>query len=276
MSVHSHYRAGLWHPYEKPMYGVLLNPHHPLARGLVGCWLFNEGGGNIVYDLSGYGNHGTLGGDTLEYCPAWIIGDFGSALSFDGSNDYIDCGDDESLDITNAITIEAWIKTTQTEQGWILAKFGFDNTGGYGICVHWNKLQFTTKVGDTWDDLVSDQSINDGKLHCLVATYDGSTKALHIDGSSDKSKPYSGTLVSNSDPVFIGKSTTEWSDPLCGTISFSRLWNRGLSHDEIQKLYTNPFCMFYHPLEAEMLYAAAPPAGIVPQVMHHYRMLREV
>jgi len=53
---------GLWHPYEKPMYGVLLNPYHPLARGLVGCWLFNEGGGNSVFDLSGYGNHGMLGG----------------------------------------------------------------------------------------------------------------------------------------------------------------------------------------------------------------------
>ena len=31
-------------------------------------------------------------------------------MAFDGSNDYIDCGTDSSLDITNAITMSAWVK----------------------------------------------------------------------------------------------------------------------------------------------------------------------
>ena len=44
----------------KPPLGVRLNTSHPLARGLVGCLLMNEGGGNKAFDLSGNGKHGTL------------------------------------------------------------------------------------------------------------------------------------------------------------------------------------------------------------------------
>jgi len=32
------------------------------------------------------------------------------ALQFDGKDDYVDCGNDESLNITEAITIEAWVR----------------------------------------------------------------------------------------------------------------------------------------------------------------------
>jgi len=38
-------------PRKKPPYGSRIDPTHPLAQGLVGCWLFNEGGGNKVFDL---------------------------------------------------------------------------------------------------------------------------------------------------------------------------------------------------------------------------------
>ncbi|RLI91232.1 MAG: hypothetical protein DRO95_04750, partial [Candidatus Altiarchaeales archaeon] len=54
-------------------------------------------------DISKYGNDGTIYGAT------WTDGKFGKALSFDGVDDYVDCGNDSSLDITDAITIEAWI-----------------------------------------------------------------------------------------------------------------------------------------------------------------------
>lgn len=42
----------------KPTRGMKLNRRHPLARGLVGCWIMNEGTGDKINDLSGYGRHG--------------------------------------------------------------------------------------------------------------------------------------------------------------------------------------------------------------------------
>ena len=44
----------------KPVLGTRLDSRHPLSQGLVGCWLFNEGAGTSVADLSGNNKYGTL------------------------------------------------------------------------------------------------------------------------------------------------------------------------------------------------------------------------
>jgi hypothetical protein len=52
---------------------------------IIGMWLFNEGSGDVAEDFSGNGNDGTLMND-----PEWVKGKFGTALSFDGVDDYVD------------------------------------------------------------------------------------------------------------------------------------------------------------------------------------------
>lgn len=76
----------------------------------VGLWLFDEGAGGTAYDSSSYGNHGALGGEVSGDEPAWVTGKYGSALYFDGVNDWLDCGSSASLDITGDMTIEFWMK----------------------------------------------------------------------------------------------------------------------------------------------------------------------
>jgi len=65
---------------------------------IVGLWHLDEGIESTASDSSGAGNDGTLSG-----------GKFGNALSFDGAGDYVEVGDDSTLDITDGITLEAWI-----------------------------------------------------------------------------------------------------------------------------------------------------------------------
>ena len=77
----------------KPPKGAMLNRGHPLARGLKGCWLMNEGGGTIVNDLSGNGNTGILSGTA----PTWIAGSEGPAIDFPGTN--------EIITLTNTISL---------------------------------------------------------------------------------------------------------------------------------------------------------------------------
>jgi len=279
MSVHSHYRAGLWHPYEKPMYGVLLNPYHPLAHGLVGCWLFNEGGGNTVFDLSGYGNHGTLGGGTAEYYPAWTAGSFGSALSFDGDNDYVDCGHSDSLAITDAITIVAWVKIADPDMfrhmRIVSKKSTWDASSGYELEyeAHSNYL---TLLGSGSEFARAENVDLDTNWHFLAGTINGTNGKLYVDGVDKTTDNTVSALVASEQDLHIGKQSGG-SDYWNGHLSVVMIYKIELSAREIWQLYTDPFCMFYHPaLQAELLYATAPPAGIVPQAMHHYRMLREV
>ncbi|MFC1742201.1 DUF2341 domain-containing protein, partial [Nanoarchaeota archaeon] len=69
-------------------------------------------------DLSGnFSNHGTVNG------PAWSSTggyDGWGAYVFDGNNDYIDAGNDSSFDITDAVTITAWVKSDS--EGFVVVK----------------------------------------------------------------------------------------------------------------------------------------------------------
>lgn len=67
--------------------------------GLVSWWP-GEGNAN---DVKGT-NQGTSHGETF------IPGEVGSAFSFNGADSYVQVNDSSSLDMTDAITIEAWIK----------------------------------------------------------------------------------------------------------------------------------------------------------------------
>lgn len=80
---------------------------------LVGVWHFDTGSGTTAYDSSGRNNHGTL-----YYGPNWIPGVNISALSYDGIDDYVRVNDHSSLDITDEITIEAWMKPLEHAEGY--------------------------------------------------------------------------------------------------------------------------------------------------------------
>ncbi|MCK5063045.1 MAG: hypothetical protein KAR23_03890, partial [Candidatus Aenigmarchaeota archaeon] len=110
-------------------------------NSLVGWWRFNEEiGENSTFfrDWSTYGNNGTNGSN-----PVYTIdGKFGKALNFDGSDDYVDCGNDSSLNITGEITLEVWVKAAEPQ--WnnakqkILSKWGHATTAEFQDTVDWD------------------------------------------------------------------------------------------------------------------------------------------
>ena len=75
------------------------------ARTVAGMWLFDGDEGDVATDSSSNGNDGILTND-----PEWVDGKFGNALEFDGVLAYVDCGNGQSLDIAEAITIVAWVR----------------------------------------------------------------------------------------------------------------------------------------------------------------------
>ena len=68
----------------------------------------DEKKGNTAYDTSGQGNDGNLGGGTAGYMPSWDRGKIGSALYFDGSDDYIKLSN--SLTLTD-FTVALWLNS---------------------------------------------------------------------------------------------------------------------------------------------------------------------
>jgi hypothetical protein len=55
---------------------------------------FDESDPNLVFDGSNNNNNGILGNGVTNYKPTRTVGKNGSALDFDGDNDYVYVGDE--------------------------------------------------------------------------------------------------------------------------------------------------------------------------------------
>ncbi len=75
----------------------------PGVDSLVGYWAFDEEKGDAAKDYSGNGNDGVLKGG-----PGWVSGQFGTALDFDGVDDYVEVPTMAGIDAFDEGTIELW------------------------------------------------------------------------------------------------------------------------------------------------------------------------
>lgn len=82
---------------------IIIPAHATSGDGCVLYLPFNEGSGTTAYDLSGYGNNGTIT-EAL-----WTTGKYGQALSFDGINDTVAT---PLVGLMSSFTITFWIYPT--------------------------------------------------------------------------------------------------------------------------------------------------------------------
>ncbi|HWM07987.1 MAG TPA: PQQ-dependent sugar dehydrogenase, partial [Solirubrobacteraceae bacterium] len=80
--------------------------------GPVGAWGFDERRGSVARDVSGSGNSGRISGARRTR------GRFGGGLAFDGRDDWVTVRDDRSLDLTSAMTLEAWVRPSALGRTW--------------------------------------------------------------------------------------------------------------------------------------------------------------
>jgi len=199
---------------------------------LVGQWHFDEGSGTAAKDASGFGNSGTLNGD-----PQWVDGVYGKALEFDG-NDYVEVPDSASLDITDEITIEAWVKPAgQSTWGGIVVKGPHSNLARYQIFyTDTKKIRFGVTDGTTFADVYSDSALTDNQWYHIVGVYNKIEVALYINGvKQTDTHPFTQDLISTSGyNLNIGQGSSGANEFFNGTIDEVRIWRRALSAEEIQ------------------------------------------
>ena len=87
---------------------VLLSAGRAWSDSLVAHWKFNEGTGSTAYDSSVNNNTGALHNMAED---DWVSGLDGTALNFDGSDDYVQVADDSSMSFgTGSFSIAVWMK----------------------------------------------------------------------------------------------------------------------------------------------------------------------
>lgn len=256
----------------KPFRGTLLNKTHPLAKGLVGCWLFNEGNGGIVYDLvTRINTDGTINGS------AWVP----NGLYFNG-DDWVVARVIDNLPTTE-VTIFMYYKADATalESGLFgIDIYTLDTTRLIQSHAPWSDNNIYWDFGGSSSGTsrlaVAMPSGWLGNKHYIAyRAKTGSGQNIWADGSELAS--HSGntpTRVAGGN-FWFGRTRTAAgiSRYHSNDIYFVYVYNQWLADDILQWLYREPYAMFEQPSKAKYFYVA-PPEISIPVVMKHLREQR--
>ncbi len=160
----------------------------------------------------------------------------GSALDFDGINDYVDLGTDHR-DILKEITVAIWIKTSFSgASNFISGKY--NGITGYLMYIDANgKAGFDGRDGGGYKQAgASTTSVNDGQWHLVTGTINLNTGEwkLYVDGALESSTTYGpGSTLSNSASMLFGAHTTLY---FTGQIDQFAVYNQALDANGVGAL----------------------------------------
>ncbi|MBU1735423.1 MAG: carbohydrate binding domain-containing protein [Verrucomicrobia bacterium] len=193
-------------------------------ENLVGYWQFDEENPAMAKDSSWRGNHGVLYGS-----PQWS----GDAFIFDGVDDYIDCGTNASLQVSQ-ITMEAWVYSPTTNfTGWQEVACA---EGAYGLDISNNRMYpHINTVNQGWHWCQYSERLSWNGWHHVAFTYDGvNTVKCYRDGELIFTDATSSSGPLRSDwlhGLYIGKVSMGFFK---GSIDDVKVFNRALSDYEIR------------------------------------------
>jgi hypothetical protein len=242
---------------QKPPFGVLLKPGHPLAKGLISANIMNLGFGLKDYDLApsldwDARNHVTLSGGV-----SWASGEGGYVLRFNGTNGKGVYANKANFNFerTNPFSMVCWFSSTSTGSFKALISKTDGANKGYELRIDQNNFiifQLSndgTPTGTIQVKTSSTLGHLDGKMHQIISTYGGtSTEAsmnLYMDGIND-TVPLGlslGATILNNVNIAIGLRNGGLL-PMNGDIAAVFIYNRELTAEECYELFINPYSMF--------------------------------
>jgi hypothetical protein len=223
-------RDGAGHTTQSVPVTVTVSNNGTAPAGLMAAYNFDEGTGSVLNDRSGSGNPGTVSGATWS-----ASGHTGSALNFDGVNDWVTVADSPDLALGGAMTLEAWIYPTvhadwrsailkETPGGLAYALYSSDDGSRPAAYVN-------AGAGDV--AATGSASLPLNTWSHVAVTYDGASLRLYINGNAVGSTGMSGSIVRSASPLRLGGNSV-WGEFFAGRLDDVRIYNRALGTAEIQ------------------------------------------
>ena len=198
-------------------------------------WRLGEPSGTVAIDQrainpGGYANSPGLGAAGL------LAGDGDdSAVEFDGDDDYMSVASSSSLGIDAPLTLEAWIEPDAVGGPGDVATI-VGRTGSYALRLNGSALVFelTTLAGPQQLSTAAG-AVAAGEPQHVVATYDGTTRRLYLDGVEVEGAPLAGAIDS-SGALFVG-SGSGLSGFFDGTVDEVAVYSKALDADRVEAHY---------------------------------------
>ena len=207
---------------------------------MVSRWKLDEGSGTEAKDSWGT-NHGTLNNFNFNSTSGWANESecvSGKCLRFDGSNDYVSIQNSSDLDITENITISAWIKPDIYGQSdyHIVLKGEADYSWFFGTAS--NKVAMLVgKAAGRWNVVLTGGTLVDGWNH-IIGMYESGKglAAIYLNGIFVKD--LAGTIEECKSPngFRMGLQSSD-NYTFDGLIDDVRIYNAALSSSQIKQNY---------------------------------------
>lgn len=211
---------------------------------MVAYWKIEEGGGTTVSDSSGHGYDLVLMPHLLEpvNLPSWsdevppTTNADNKSLVFDGDNRAElanPSSHNSAFDFPAGFTIEAWIKPDSSKPGQdagIVSKFKKEvGYGGYIMWLHDGKIENYIDGG-----LPGLTNVVDGNWHHVAITWDGSERAVYVDGIKETSAAWS-TPPNSVDSIFYIATYDPADRNFKGNIDEVMVYNYARSQEKINE-----------------------------------------
>lgn len=174
---------------------------------------------------------------------------------FDGSNDYITVPLPRPLSTGSSLSISLWAKWLTTGSGstriqTLVDNSFYDNATSYGFVIQdrpdlGGVLEWAASPGSGVTRVRTANVFGDNNWHHIVATNNGTTSKLYVDGVSNATIQ-SANGIGNTQPMLVfGRRNSDASRYLNGYLSNIKIFNRELSEIEITQDYHALRSKFY-------------------------------
>jgi Concanavalin A-like lectin/glucanases superfamily len=211
---------------------IAATPTSAASSDPVAAYSFDEGEGGTAHDSVGDHDGTVAGADWVEG------GRFGGALRFKAEDeDSVEVPADAGLDLTDALTLEAWVKP-QAEGAWlpIIAK---ESATSHGYAFYGAGQTELVPVGLVEEsitesaEVTAEEALENGQWSHLALTSDGVDLRLYIGGQLvGMAAARSAQLTEGA--LRIGGHDS-WSHYFDGLIDEVRIYNRALGDEEIRE-----------------------------------------
>ena len=208
-------------------YSQTIRADHPVSY-----WRLDETSGTVAGDET-VANPGAFAGATALGAPGLIPSDPAStAIGFDGASADVRIGQSGSLNLTTAMTLEAWIRPSGAPAGGsirtVLAK-----TGSYALELDGTAPTFAVyELGARFALAAPAGTIPAGRRAYVAGSYDGATMRLYVDGTEVATRALSGAA----DQTLAGARIGSWDGHqgfFAGTIDEAALYGTALSAEQV-------------------------------------------
>ena len=206
---------------------IIVSFHSALALpNPVGWWNFDEGSGTLTVDSSGNGNTGTVGG-------SWITNGMSSNAVTYTTSQFTTIPYWSGFNLSNSITVSVWIKPSAPGSPGPGYSQMFEK--GVGYFGDWGLLYLDTSqiefqmTGMNGNSIATISLVPTGLWTHVVATFDGTTAKLYINGLLDRFATWPGSQIFTTNGIQIGS--------LPGAIDDARIYSNALTEIQVAQLF---------------------------------------